>query len=131
MAVSGDITLFCDLGCIIHITPGGCNSNDLIDILDCRNNDKFNNAYCPKSRGNGSSIDECNVICLEMDKCVMYQRGLDNGFGFCAFYGKVDPDGSNGGEDRGWECGEKMCPGINSFLSNNFCRAILYILYAF
>ena len=91
------------------VVPGGCRSTGEIDRLDCRERSEFDARYCPKTMEEGFSMDECSTKCLEMGNCVMFQRGLHKGKGVCWFYDTPDPDGSNGKEDKGWECGVKQC----------------------
>ena len=97
----------------MEVIPGGCSSGNVIDKLDCRNRPEFDNApflaYCPKSKGRGFSIEECNSKCLELESCAIYQRAIESN-GVCWFYGSPDLNGSNGGEENGWECGVKKCP---------------------
>ena len=95
----------------MEIFQGGCSSSwvNLIGRLDCRDRADFDKTYCPKSKGEGFSIDECNRYCLEMATCAIYQH---NG-GTCWFYGQSDPDGSNGGVAQGWKCGVKKSPGCS------------------
>ena len=93
----------------MEVIPGGCSSNVNIDRLDCRDRPEFNTTFCPKTRGEGFSIEECNAKCLNMDNCVIFQRGVDSGSGSCWFYDAPDPNGSNGGAAQGWECGLKHC----------------------
>ena len=94
----------------MKIVPGGCSSpGNSIGRLDCRDRADFDETYCPKSKGEHFTIDECNSHCLEMAACAIYQR---NG-GTCWFFGQPDPDGSNGGEANGWKCGVKQTPGCS------------------
>ena len=93
----------------MEVIPGGCSSNGNIDRLDCRDRQEFNATFCPKTRGEGFSIEECNAKCLKMDNCVIFQRGVDSGSGSCWFYDAPDPNGSNGGAAQGWKCGLKHC----------------------
>ena len=92
----------------MEVFPGGCSSGNVTDKLDCRDGPDFDNAYCPKSKGEGFSIEECNSKCLELESCAIFQRATASN-GVCWFYGSPDPNGSNGGEDNGWECGVKKC----------------------
>ena len=92
----------------MEVFPGGCTSpGNSIGRLDCRDRSDFDQSYCPKSKGERFSIDECNSHCLEIATCAIYQWGG----GVCWFYGQPDPDGSNGKEDQGWKCGVKKSPG--------------------
>ena len=112
--------------CKMENFPGGCSSSGSIDRLDCRDRAEFDATYCPKTRGDGFSIEECNAKCLDIDNCVLFQRGLSSGNGVCWFYDTPDPNGSNGGADEGWECGVKQCSsGIQTLLIpiiSGYCR---------
>ena len=107
----------------MEVVSGGCSSGsgntNMIAMLNCEDNSNFDVAYCPKVKGYSFSVLECNVKCLEMENCVMYQR---SGSGVCFFYNQPDPDGSNG--DSAWRCGVKTClPGKN-FLKNSYTVSI-------
>ena len=82
--------------CKMETVPGGCSSSGDIGRLDCRDREEFDATYCPKTRGDGFSIEECNAKCLEMDNCVLFQRAIVRGNEACWFYDAPDPDGSNG-----------------------------------
>ena len=92
----------------MEVIPGGCSSGNAIEKLDCRDGLEFDNAYCPKSKGEGFSIEECNSKCLELESCAIFQRAAASN-GVCWFYGSPDLSGSNGGDDKGWKCGVKKC----------------------
>ena len=92
----------------MEVIPGGCSSGNPIDKLDCRDSLEFDNSYCPKSKGEGFSIEECNSKCLELESCAIFQRATASN-GVCWFYGSPDLNGSNGGADYGWKCGVKKC----------------------
>ena len=95
----------------MEIFQGGCSSSwvNLIGRLDCRDRADFDKTYCPKSKGEGFSIDECNRHCLEIASCAIYQRN----WGACWFYRQSDPVGPNDSAAQGWNCGVKKSPGCS------------------
>ena len=50
----------------MEVIPGGCSSNVNIDRLDCRDRPEFDTTFCPKMKGEGFTIDECNAKCLKI-----------------------------------------------------------------
>lgn len=97
-----------------------------IDRLDCRDWEHFDANYCPKTRGDGFSIEECNAKCVKMDNCVLFQRSINKGV--CWFYDAPGPNGPNVRPSKELECGVKQCSsGIQALLipvRSGYCREI-------